>query len=82
MLSLIYSTVKGLRGKHRLRMFDNSMLKIPGLKTDQIIGDWTKLHNDELHNFDSSPNIITKIRPRRTKWARYVAHMGGEEKCI
>jgi hypothetical protein len=63
------------------RMFENSMLKIPRLRIDQIIEGWTKLHN-EVHNFHSSPNIITKIRPRRIKWAGHVAHKGGNEKCI
>jgi hypothetical protein len=76
-LHFICSTVKELRGEHRLRTFENSMLKIPGLKMDQIIGEWIKLHNDELHNFDSFPNIITKIRPRRINWAGHVAHLGG-----
>jgi hypothetical protein len=38
MLCFIYSAVKQLRGEHRLWVFENSMLRISGLKTDQIIG--------------------------------------------
>jgi hypothetical protein len=34
------------------------------------------LHNEELHNFYSSPNIITHIKSRRMRWAGYVARMG------
>jgi hypothetical protein len=40
------------------------------------MGDWTKLHNEELHNFYSSPNIIRMIKSRRMRWAGYVARRG------
>jgi hypothetical protein len=43
------------------------------LKRDEATGDWRKLHNEELHNLYSSPNIIRKIKPRRMRWARHVA---------
>jgi hypothetical protein len=39
------------------------------------IGDWRKLHNDELHNFCSLPNIIRMIK-LRMRWAGHLAHMG------
>jgi hypothetical protein len=38
------------------------------------------LHNEEFHNFYSSPNIIMQIKSRRMKWAGHVAHMGQERK--
>jgi hypothetical protein len=41
-----------------------------------VTGDWRKLHNEELHNLYSSPNIIRMIKSRRMKWARHVARMG------
>jgi hypothetical protein len=47
------------------------------LKRDEIIGD-RKLHNDELHNFHSSPNIIKMMKLKR--WAGHVTYMGAE--CI
>jgi hypothetical protein len=34
------------------------------------------LHNDELHNLYSSPNIVRVIKSRRMRWVGYVAHMG------
>jgi hypothetical protein len=34
------------------------------------------MHNEELHKFYSSPNIIRMIKPRRMRWARYVARRG------
>jgi hypothetical protein len=45
------------------------------MKTDEVTGGWRKLHNEELHNLYSSPNIIIMIKPRRS-WERYVARIG------
>jgi hypothetical protein len=39
-----------------------------------------KLHNDELHNLYSSPDIIRLIKPRRMRWAGHVARIGEERK--
>jgi hypothetical protein len=41
-----------------------------------VTGDWRKLHNEELHNLYSSPNIIRMIKSRRMRWAWHVARMG------
>jgi hypothetical protein len=41
-----------------------------------VTGDWRKLHNEELHNFYSLPNIIRIIKSRRMRWAGYVARIG------
>jgi hypothetical protein len=38
------------------------------------------LHNEELHNLNSSPNIIRQIKSRRMRWAGHVARMGEERK--
>jgi hypothetical protein len=47
-------------------VFENRALRrIVGLKRDEVMGDWRKLHNKELYNFHSSPNIIRKITLRR-----------------
>jgi hypothetical protein len=45
-------------------------------KRDEVTGDWRKLHNEELHNLYSSPNIIRIIKSRRMRWAGHVARMG------
>ena len=48
-----------LREEHRLRMFENKVLrKIFAAKKDEITGEWRKLHNGELHPLYSSPNIL------------------------
>jgi hypothetical protein len=49
-------------------VFENMALRrIFGPKTDEIKGEWRKLHNEELHNLYSSPNSITKIKSRRIR---------------
>jgi hypothetical protein len=50
--------------------------RIFGSKRDEVIGGWRKLHNEELHNLYSSPNIIRMIKPRRMRWAGHVARVG------
>jgi hypothetical protein len=66
-----------LREEHRLRMFENRVLRRIFLrKRDKVIGDWRKLHNEELHNLYSSQNIIRQIKSRKIRWAGHVARMG------
>jgi hypothetical protein len=43
--------------------------------TEQV-GGWRRLHNTELHNLYSSPNIIKVIKLRMIKWVGYIARMG------
>jgi len=51
-----------------------------GPKGDEVKGEWRKLHNVELNNLYSSPNIIRVIKSRRRRWAEHVARMG-EGRC-
>jgi hypothetical protein len=68
-----------LREEHRLRVFENRVLrKIFGPKREED-GSCRKLHNDELHSLYSSPNIVRVIKSRRMRWARHVAHMRRRE---
>jgi hypothetical protein len=54
-----------LREEHRLRELENRVLRrIFGPKTDEVIGSWRKLHNEELHNFYSSSSIIRMFKSR------------------
>jgi hypothetical protein len=62
-------------------VFENRVLwRIFGPKRDEVIGEWRKLHSEELHNFYSSTNIIRHIKSRRMRWVRHVEHMGEERK--
>jgi hypothetical protein len=57
-----------LREKHRLRVFDNRVLRrifAPG--RDEVTGEWRKLHNKELRDLYSSPSIIRIIKSRRMR---------------
>jgi hypothetical protein len=66
-----------LREKHRLRVFENGVLRrIFGPKRDEVTGQWRKLHNTELHNLYLSSDTIKHIKSRRMRWAGHVAHMG------
>jgi hypothetical protein len=57
-----------LREEQRLRVFENRVLsRIFGLKRDEATGEWTRLHNEELNDLHSSPNIIRVIKSRRMK---------------
>jgi hypothetical protein len=46
-----------------------------GPKRHEVIGSWRKLHNEELHNLYSSPDIIRMIKSRRMRWAGHAAQM-------
>jgi hypothetical protein len=63
-----------LREEHRLRVFENRVLRIFGPKREKD-GSWRKLHNDELHSLYCSPNIVRVIKSRRMRWAAHVARM-------
>jgi hypothetical protein len=59
-------------------VFENRMLrKIFGPKSDEAVGGWRKLHNEELHNLNCSPStcIIRMIKSGRMRWAGHVASM-------
>jgi hypothetical protein len=65
-----------LREEHRLRVFENRVLRrIFGPKREED-GSWRNLHNDEFHSLYSSPNIVRVIRSRRMRWAGHMARMG------
>jgi len=58
-------------------MFENRVLrKILGLKRDKVTGEWKRLHNEQLNNLYSSPNIIRVEKSRRLIWAGRVACLG------
>jgi hypothetical protein len=56
-----------LREEHRLRVFENRVLRKVSEPRRGEDGSWRKLHNDELHSLYSSPNIVRVIKTRRTR---------------
>jgi hypothetical protein len=64
-----------LREKHILEVPENRMLRISGPKREKIGGWWRNLHNEQLPNLYSSPNIIM-IKSRRMRLEGHVACMG------
>jgi hypothetical protein len=69
--------VSNIREEYRVRVLENTMLsRISGPKRDEVTGDWRILHNEELPNLYSSPNIIKMIKSKCIRWAGHVARMG------
>jgi len=56
------------------------MGRIFGPRRDEVTGQWRRLHNEELNDLYSSPNIVRVIKWRRMRWAGHVARMGEERR--
>ena len=68
-----------LREERKLRVFENRVLRrLFGSKRNEVTGEWRKLHNEELRDLYSLPNIVLVIKSRRMRWAGHVARMGEE----
>jgi hypothetical protein len=71
------------QGKSRLKVLENKVLRrIFVSKGGKGTVEWRKLHNEELHNLYSSPDIIMQVKSRKTRWARHnMACMRRRDKC-
>ena len=63
-------------------MFENRVLRrVFGPKRDEVTGEWRKLHNEEISDLYSLPNILRVVKSRRMRWAGHVACMGEGRVC-
>jgi hypothetical protein len=63
--------------ERKLRVFENRVLRrIFGPRRDEVMGEWKRLHNEELIDLYSSPNIVRVIKSRRMRWEGHVVRMG------
>jgi hypothetical protein len=73
-----------LKEKHRLRMFENRVLRRTfGPMREKVVGGWRRLHNEEneeLHNLYTELNIVSMIKSRGMRWAGHILHIGEMEK--
>jgi hypothetical protein len=55
---------------------DRVLRRLSGSKKEGMAGGWRRLHNKELHNLYSSPNIIRVRKPRRVRRIVHIARIG------
>jgi len=71
--------VADIAGDRKLRVFENMVLRrIFGPRREEVTGEWRRMHNEELNDLYSSPNIVRMIKSRRMRWTGHVARMGEE----
>ena len=68
-----------LREERKLKVSENTVLRrIFGPRRVEVKAEWRRLHNEELNNLYSSPNIVRVVKWRRMRWVGHVARMGEE----
>jgi len=72
-----------LREERKLRVFENMVLsRIFGTRREEVTVEWRRLHNENLYDLYSSPNVVRVRKWKRMRWAGHVAHMDEERVCV
>jgi hypothetical protein len=70
-----------LREERRLKVFENKVLRrVFGPKGDEVTGEWRKLHNEELNDLYTLPNIVRVVKSKRMRWVGHVARRGEDRR--
>jgi hypothetical protein len=67
---------------HKVRVFENRVLRRFGLKRDVVMRGWRKLHNEERHDLYCSPSVFRNIKSRRVRWAGIWHEWGRSGTCM
>ena len=71
-----------LMEERKLRVFENMVLRrIFGPRRDEVMGEWRRLHNQELNDLYTSSNIVRVIKSKRMRWAGHAVSMGEERRA-
>jgi len=66
-----------------LKVSQNRVLRrIFGPKREEVVRDWRKLHEEELHNLYTSPDMIRVMKSKSVRWVGHVTRMGKKRKSI
>jgi hypothetical protein len=72
-----------LREERRLRVFENRVLqRLFGPKRDEVTDEWRKLHNEELNDLYSSPNILWADKIKKNKMCAACSMHGEGDRCM
>jgi hypothetical protein len=73
-----FNTSRVYGSRNNIFMKVGFLQRIFGSKRNEVTGEWRKLHNEEVNELYTTPNIVRVIKSRRMKWAEHVARMGEE----
>jgi hypothetical protein len=80
--NFVLKNILVVRRPKYLRVFKGRVLRrIFGPRSEEVAGGWRRLHNEMLHNFYASPNVIRVIKSRRVEWGT-CSTREKNEKCI
>jgi hypothetical protein len=77
-IEVLYYTLVATDGELETPLNVSRLRRVFGARRDEVTREWRKLHNEELNDLSSLPNIVRVVKSRRMRWAGHVARMGEE----